>query len=180
MYPSLKTTRKLDKIDKTSVFRHWAIGNTGLWSLREGKLMRWGLRSPAFCLKAHSDFTAGTKIPSRAETEIRIQEAWGFWKMWSKVLERRELSRKKSSQIYMGVALSLLNIKACMYRMKFYKVGQRMTRVLWAEWFPELTQSWESSNFHQPKWRVLTDHSRHSIQTSEEPYFNNEAKLSLV
>ena len=43
------------------------------------------------------NFTAGADIPSRAwmscrveETEMRIQEVSGFWKMQGSVLERRE------------------------------------------------------------------------------------------
>lgn len=50
--------------------------------------------------------------------------------MWSKVLEWRELSRTKLTNLYGNGMKSLLNIKACLHRMKFYKAGQRMTRVL--------------------------------------------------
>lgn len=83
-----------------------------------GRANEWGEASDllAFCLEAHSDFTAGNEIQSWAwlscsvEIEIRIQEAWGFWKMWSKILERRELSRKELTNLHGASIKSSLNI----------------------------------------------------------------------
>lgn len=36
----LLNSRKPDKIHETMIFRHWTIGSTGQWSLKERKQMR--------------------------------------------------------------------------------------------------------------------------------------------
>lgn len=151
MYPSLKTTGKLDKIYKT-LFKQWTIGNT------EDKRIRKGLWSLGFLSGGTLWLQSRDRDPKQSMAILlsrgdrnQNREAWGFWKMWSKVLEWRELSRTKLTNLYGNGMKSLLNIKAFVHRMKFYKAGQKMTRVLWDEWFPELTQSWESFKFPPAK-----------------------------
>lgn len=116
MYSSFKTTRKLEKIYKTTVFRYWTTGNTGLWSLREGKWMRWGLRSPGFLSGGTFWLHSRERDPKLSmavllsRDRIWIQDAWGFWKMWNKILQRRELSRKELTNLHGGSIKSSLNI----------------------------------------------------------------------
>lgn len=143
MYPSFKlakTVQTLDNRQHRTEILEW--GET-----REERPM---IRPSVWRSTVH--FPAGTDCPRRVQLACWVEEKeleledWDCWKMWSKVLKRRELCRKKSLQTCMGCQVF------CTY---FCTFAQDTILLGWAknnssavaEWFPELRVCWELFTF---------------------------------
>lgn len=97
-------------------------------------------------------FPAGTDSPCRVQLACWVEEKelewedWNCWKMWSKVLKRRELCRKKKLTDLHGVS-NLLYIFCTFAQDTILQGWAKNNSGAVAEWFPELRVCWELFTF---------------------------------
>lgn len=119
----------MEKLE-TTISRHWMRGSAGLWSLREGKQMRWTLScGGSFQIVApptwhHCNFT---DCLGKTLTEPRVLLSWGdrvefgeatLAKIYYISAKKEEATWKKS--LYKELSLCL-NTSLCMHKVALHK-----------------------------------------------------------
>lgn len=106
---AIKNDIKLEKVDETTVSWCWTA-DTGLYSLREQK--------PKHELQIRPSFLPGDTFQTATKERgaRKPQSAWkkqksafqllSLLQFWGRILERRELHREASPEIYKGVSLN--------------------------------------------------------------------------